>query len=355
MGLPLSVTSERLLALDFTETVFIDEFIVTYKRPDLKSDITGFTKPFAPMLWLTVFFAATLVCAATWMILRSHARLIGTRPSDGASGKKYTSAHGEKSLLWTLCHLISQPVPWEPVGYAARAMGGLWLLAAFILGLVYRGNLKAMLILPRVELPFNNLQELADSDVTIWNPGSHIAYQMIMAAHPDSHYGAIGRRSFVHMRIEEGIRDAHDGKHATISTLLAALSDMDRTFSRIAVCPLYVVSEHFLRTVSMAIPIGKKSDLKPKLNKAIVRMKEFGIIDQIFKKELANGTLCLKPPSHTVNAGDLRALDIVDFFGVFAIYAVGIILSCGSFAQELFFGRKKKHQKKIHQAAIDKP
>ncbi|XP_047480192.1 glutamate receptor ionotropic, delta-2-like [Penaeus chinensis] len=261
IGLPLSITSERLRVLQFTEVVTMEEFVVIYKRPDLQSDITGFIKPFAPMVWLTVFLAAMVVCAVTWGILKAQTKL--TRPQ-----WVYTSD--------------------------VLTIGGLWLLVAFILGVVYRGNLKAMLILPKVELPFNSLKELAASDVKVWSPGSHIAFQMIMAAPPDTTYGMIAKKSFTHMRIGEGIRDVYEGKHAIICLSLAALDSMDKTFSRVRA------------TVSVLI----------------TRMKEFGILDYIIQKKLSNGTLCMKPPSQTVTNGVLRALDIVDFFGVFAIYAL---------------------------------
>ncbi|MPD06472.1 hypothetical protein E2C01_102286 [Portunus trituberculatus] len=36
----------------------------------------------------------------------------------------------------------------------------LWLLTAFVLGIVYRCNLKAMLILPTLNIPFDSLEEL---------------------------------------------------------------------------------------------------------------------------------------------------------------------------------------------------
>ncbi|XP_070001079.1 glutamate receptor ionotropic, delta-2-like [Penaeus vannamei] len=307
IALPLSITSDRLRAVEFTEIVVMEEFVVSYKRPDLQSDITGFIKPFAPMVWLTVLLAALVVCALTWVILRAQSKL--TR----------------------------------------KVIGGLWLLVAFVLVSVYRGNLKAMLILPKVELPFNSLQELARSDVRVWSPGNHIALQMIMAAPPDSVYGLIAQRSYTHMRIAEGVQLVYEGKHAAVTLMLAALDNMDKTFSRTSACPLYVVAERFLKTNSMGLPIRKGSELKPKLDRAITRLREFGILEHIIQKKLANGTICMKPLSHTVTAGALRPLDIVDFFGVFAIYAGGIILSSCALAVELLIGRKK-----IYQKAFDK-
>lgn len=56
-------------------------------------------------------------------------------------------------------------MPWLPSGNAARLIAGTWLLMSFILGVVYRSNLKAMLIIPKVNLPFNNVEELVKSGI----------------------------------------------------------------------------------------------------------------------------------------------------------------------------------------------
>ena len=56
-------------------------------------------------------------------------------------------------------------MPWQPMGDIVRCMIGMWLLAAFILGNVYRSNLKAMLTIPRINILFDSMDELADSDV----------------------------------------------------------------------------------------------------------------------------------------------------------------------------------------------
>lgn len=59
-------------------------------------------------------------------------------------------------------------------------MAGVWLLATLILGSVYRSNLKAMLILPRVRLPFDTLQELADSHIPLYSAPGNAAHQAVM-------------------------------------------------------------------------------------------------------------------------------------------------------------------------------
>lgn len=53
-----------------------------------------------------------------------------------------------------------------PRGGSARVTVGLWLLIGLIVGMVYRSNLKAMLIIPKLKLPFDSMEELIESGLT---------------------------------------------------------------------------------------------------------------------------------------------------------------------------------------------
>ncbi|KAK8392790.1 hypothetical protein O3P69_014907 [Scylla paramamosain] len=53
-----------------------------------------------------------------------------------------------------------------PTGGCARLAVGMWLLIALILGTVYRSNLKALLIIPKLELPFDSMEDLIKSGIT---------------------------------------------------------------------------------------------------------------------------------------------------------------------------------------------
>lgn len=52
----------------------------------------------------------------------------------------------------------------------ARFLAGVWLLMVFVVATVYRSNLMAMLISPKVKLPFDSLEELSLTDITVWAP-----------------------------------------------------------------------------------------------------------------------------------------------------------------------------------------
>ena len=58
-------------------------------------------------------------------------------------------------------------VPQMPDSGMVRLAVGLWLLASLIISTVYRSNLKAMLIIPKLELPFDSLEELVESGISV--------------------------------------------------------------------------------------------------------------------------------------------------------------------------------------------
>lgn len=84
--------------------------------------------------------------------------------------------------LFYVFHLNSlfTAVPLQPPKGALRILTSLWLLLSFILCTVYRSNLKAMLILPNIQLPFDNIDELSYSNLPVWLSLNSILHENAM-------------------------------------------------------------------------------------------------------------------------------------------------------------------------------
>ncbi|MPC41931.1 hypothetical protein E2C01_035542 [Portunus trituberculatus] len=67
----------------------------------------------------------------------------------------------------------------EPHVGQVRALAGIWLLSSFVLATVYRSNLKAMLILPHLSLPFNSLDEFVQTDINCFVVESSVIHDTI--------------------------------------------------------------------------------------------------------------------------------------------------------------------------------
>ncbi|KAK3892958.1 hypothetical protein Pcinc_003137 [Petrolisthes cinctipes] len=173
------------------------------------------------------------------------------------------------STLWTIAAPIAQASAWNPVGGRVRTVAGVWLLLALVLSTVFRANLKAMLILPRLQLPFGSLEELIKSGIPTYIPKATVFHKAILT------------RS----------------------------------------CPLYLVPCPF-KGGWYHIFFPKSSSLKPIVDNILVRLQETGILEKIVMEDVRHAKECLKSRSQAV-LNSLRPLELGDFYGILSLYCGG--------------------------------
>ncbi|KAK3878518.1 hypothetical protein Pcinc_016861 [Petrolisthes cinctipes] len=89
-------------------------------------------------------------------------------------------------------------------------------------------------------------------------------------------------------------------------------------------CKMYMTKEGYGYTiVGLAFP--KNSTLLPKIDKILLRLNDFGIMQHLHRNGVINASECLKPPS--TNAVSLRPLEPKDFYGVFSLYIGGVFVA----------------------------
>ncbi|KAG7161319.1 Glutamate receptor ionotropic, kainate 2-like 10, partial [Homarus americanus] len=207
-----------------------------------------------------------------------------------------------------------------PKRWSVHVVVGLWMLTGFILGTTYRSNLKAMLISPRIVIPFNTIQELVNSKITLFVPDSNSLHQAMMASSPDSPLGKLRPQSVFHQDYIQAIKDLFAGSIAASSPSLVTTNLEHTYFSQTGRCQLYIMSENLLQMPPLGIGFPKGSPLKPKFDIAISGLKEFGILSHILHKWTSNSTECTKPITQKGTPA-LRSLDLGDFYGIFSLYA----------------------------------
>ena len=58
----------------------------------------------------------------------------------------------------------------------------MWFMTSLIIATVYRSNLKAMLIMPRIQLPFDNLEELHQSQYPLYTVKTSATHRAIVVS-----------------------------------------------------------------------------------------------------------------------------------------------------------------------------
>ncbi|KAK7069063.1 hypothetical protein SK128_017451 [Halocaridina rubra] len=351
-GLGMSLTPTRNKEMDLGQFLYIDEVTAAYQRPTIHSNIMGFANPFTPSVWLMILASCLLVGIILCLVTMAHRKVVGSmssRKNEGAYNENGDADDDEdnddeceaspevsashiltQSLSWTLVTLLSTPLPIIHRGNSVRAVNGVWLLVSLVLGSIYRSNLLAMLILPSINLPFDNLQELARSHLPVCTNPTSMWYQGIVSSPTNTSLGGVKHLMVDGRGLYRHVPCTLEGFWRGVYVLMGpmtAISDMfHHSFSMTGKCSTYAMSERFFKNTPLGLLFPKGSKLKLKVDPIIVRLREAGILDHIYRGGVANATECLKHPSAALQTFKAqRPMDLRDFYGIFLIYAAGKI------------------------------
>ncbi|XP_047487934.1 glutamate receptor ionotropic, kainate glr-3-like [Penaeus chinensis] len=276
-GVTMSNDAARNAAVDFSEPLYMDTQVLSYKRPVLEADIAGFIKPYDALMWILLAASMLVVLVAFFCVhLRENSLSFKRNNKD----KKQTpELDTERKVLqeqkwesvwysfqWTIGSTLAQSIPWMPRGNAVRVIAGLWLFSALIIASVYRSNLKAMLILPKLKLPFDSMEELVETDIPCNVPKGSMLYQAVLYAPPGSLLARLKDKLIDTIDKDKAIKDLLSGVNAIFMGKIIIEFVVHQTFSQTRTCPLYIAPQTFFGATSLSIGFKKGSPLKAKVD-----------------------------------------------------------------------------------------
>ncbi|XP_047502954.1 glutamate receptor ionotropic, kainate glr-3-like [Penaeus chinensis] len=343
IGVAQWVTEERFEDFSVSEYLLLSSLTVAHKRPSLQPDMAGFVKPFDPLVWLLLLVSLVVVLGAA-VCVRWHFNRLA--PREGADKKQDSFRElqlvAKDSVAWTVDVLLSQSVNLQPRGDSVRVISCLWLLTTLILATVYRANLKAMLILPKLSLPFDSLESLADTDIAVWATTGSLFKEALENAPEGLPLRRVEKNLIKNedMRsdVKFGLAGLLNGDFAAVIPRMSLESIMHYSFSQKGYCGIYAIRSDVVTSSSMSFVFAKGSPLKGQFDPVIRRLRESGIIEHLYKKQLMNASDC---SGRVVlqSLGELRPLALGDFHGVLMLYAGGVALATMSFGLESLLGR----------------
>ncbi|MPC50291.1 Glutamate receptor ionotropic, delta-2 [Portunus trituberculatus] len=216
-------------------------------------------------------------------------------------------------------------LPLTPPRGVVRILTGLWLLLALILVTVYRSNLKAMLILPKINLPFDNLDQLTHTEIPVWVSLNSMLHAAAVNGEKNSTMGrfnslinSVGKPN----NVTQAIVDLVAGRQALAAPRSALVQILHSLFTMTGKCSTYLMSESFLKTNIGCLILQKYSPLKDQLDPILRNLREFGILNRMYHRGVVNAEECLKSISAKLD-DSWRALSLEDFYGVFLVYSCG--------------------------------
>ncbi|XP_076038390.1 putative glutamate receptor [Oratosquilla oratoria] len=389
-----AVSYDRAQQVDFSIPVWIDEWKIVYKRPVIEPDLQGFVKPFTLGAWGLLFGVAFSLLLCTGILQSTLFFFAPNKPkcseasiTSGSDGVKKDPSVSQitlktlsSSTMWTIRVLLAQSMIWVPKGNSGRVVGATWLLSVLILSTVYKSNLKAMLIKPRVNIPFTNLEELIEYNKLPWRPIKGSVVHETMKSAPGApvrlrrpplqfppavwnvHEVTVQDRARTNNMCEAwniGFQKLVGYSHPSVWTLIdnfrkdqaVVATQMiqnqrgqppKKRVKRTATCPRFMAPHGFLKTNIVATVFPKKSYWLSKINpmecyvtglslyfsyfSSLENLKESGFLEYLKAQELVNSTHCLKTPG-SEKSDTLRPLAIGDFLGVLALYLGGNVLA----------------------------
>ncbi|XP_063845423.1 glutamate receptor ionotropic, kainate glr-3-like [Scylla paramamosain] len=329
-GTLFSVMWRRSAVVDFTFPLYIDQTNVFYTLPKVTSDMLGFIKPYTLQSWVMLIMGCVIVFLTITFVLQSAANM--KRWSDPAALRESNSFQAgwqktaEISWFWTWSTLLAQSMSWEPKKDSARMLAATWLLMSFILGAVYRSNLKAMLIIPKINLPFDNLDELYTSDITIAVVEGASMHLDVVNADKATGLGRLKENLLVYPADQQGkaIFNTINGMHAGFALEIGLAAVMHHDFSMTGICRLFMMSRGIQGPRSLSFILPKGSPLKSMVDPVLMALRESGILEKIIYDGVSNFSECANPAA--ILETHHRPLEITDFYGVFSLYtAVNVV------------------------------
>uniref|UniRef100_A0A0N7ZDD4 Ionotropic glutamate receptor C-terminal domain-containing protein n=1 Tax=Scylla olivacea TaxID=85551 RepID=A0A0N7ZDD4_SCYOL len=118
------------------------------------------------------------MAGAAFLIDSQYSRLLSLRSYSFSSTSSSVQAiieqprhHHNVSLAdifqWTFGIFVGQCPKWRLRGFVTRLTAAVWIFMTLIISIVYRSNLKAMLISPKLRLPFDSLEEFLQTDIPV--------------------------------------------------------------------------------------------------------------------------------------------------------------------------------------------
>jgi glutamate receptor, ionotropic, invertebrate len=209
----------------------------------------------------------------------------------------------------------------------------------------YTANLAAFLTIDRMDSPISSIQDLAKSEIrygavvtgsttAFFKDSTSQMYRKMWARMKDWDGVLVDSNSDGVQKVLEG-----DGSFAFFMESLSIEYQTERN------CHLIQVGSN-LDAKSYGIALPKRSNLRPLLSSAIIRLKEKGIIAALKQKwwqeERGGGACHIKE-----KVGNVNRLTIHNLGGIFVVLAMGLSLGLIIMGLEILWVRWKTNRKSI--------
>ncbi|XP_041357984.1 glutamate receptor-like [Gigantopelta aegis] len=331
---PLTITAARERVLDFTKPFMSLGISIMIKKPEnQKAHVFSFMDPLSYEIWMCIVFAYIGVSVVLFLVSRFSPNE-WHMCEDSSITNDFTISN---SLWFSLGAIMQQGCDISPRSMSGRIVGSVWWFFTLIIISSYTANLAAFLTVERMLTPVESAEDLAkqtDIQYGVINSGSTKSFfqnSKVAVYHRMWSYMTSAQPSVFVNSLEAGIQRVRNsnGKYAF---LIESVTN-DYYNARYPCDTMKVGNNLNSNGFGIATPIG--SELKDKLNFAVLELRESGILAQWRKHYWFDKGECPKQASS--KEGGQNALTLQNVAGIFFILIGGLVLALITACLEFFY------------------
>ncbi|XP_071527500.1 ionotropic receptor 93a-like [Panulirus ornatus] len=264
------VLPQRLERFDMTYAYEYAILAFSMRKPSLSPRWQSLYYPLTDLVWGSVLTLLLCVPAVLIMVIR-----VGQRRDGG-------SRLGAGSVVQDMAGmLLGQNLPRRlPTTSSSRLLVAAWLVFAFIIGAVYRGNLTAHLTLPKYPPRPETVEHLVEViDRATWGPYG-AAFKVFFGNSEYEVFQKFSQLLLIGPSVLEGLQQALDHNQAVVEGRRYMEHIIAENFTRPdGSTDLYVGRQHILPGLS-AWPIPHDAPYRPQLDRCIMAVIEAGLYEK---------------------------------------------------------------------------
>ncbi|XP_050461377.1 glutamate receptor ionotropic, kainate 2-like [Cataglyphis hispanica] len=322
----LTITAERLKAVDFTNPFMNLGISILYRKPTTAPpNLLSFLGPFSKDVWVYLIVAYIVVSILSFVIGKL-CPVEWTNPYPCIKEPKVleTPFTFMDTPFLIIGALLKSPTGFAPAGISTRTLAIAWWFFTLIITSTYTANLAAALSTKSVVWPFKTAEELAyqqkikygakkgGSTLSFFKDSSHKSYK-IMFNYMQKHADEV-----LMEKNEQGVWKVQQENYAYF------MESSSIEYIKQRKCNVTGIGG-LLDSKSYGIAMKKAAPYRSDLSRAILKLQENGMINELYEKwwkQKRGGDECKEKVEVKVDA-----LNFEDVKGVFLIMTSGIMLS----------------------------
>ncbi|XP_068215730.1 glutamate receptor ionotropic, kainate glr-3-like [Palaemon carinicauda] len=328
---PFVMAWDRFQAADFSTTIHFDQYGIILPRPRREVDLSGVAKPLSWQVWMSLGISICISLLIGLIINQIRKNYIGG--DRGPTTEKIQTS-------WITKVMLAENVNPLPRAPTARMYIITWMLVGLIMHAAYGGVLISLLVVPKVTVPVDSLEDLLSYGKIPWTiiAGSYIhnIFQKIKEGiFKEVLDKAVVMKNYDDENLLWG--SLKRDKMALFTPVIGILKHMSDDYTRTGECNFYLAREGVL-SAPYALAFPKESELIPLFDTWLNAQKESGLFSHSILKVTTNVTACMVRPGKE-GGNELHALTFMDLSGIFFLFGIGTGISFLIFIIEVIVKR----------------